>query len=128
MKTLASLVDRLIQIFRRPAADIHDPVARTRDAYLAYLEAKRAWLLDLEIRTLRNRPELEFTVRNRFRLQLLYDKRTALRLEYLLRRDPRGFESVKSLSEISQQVEKNWNDIDNAVACTNDQIYQDIEE
>ena len=127
--TPPNLVGRLIDsAFRRRAADIVDPVTRTREAYLAYLEAKRGWLLDLEACTLKDRPDLDFAVRNRFRLQLLYDERTALRLEYLLRRDPARFESVKSLSEISQRVDKNWNDNDNTAASTDDRMYRDIEE
>ena len=127
--TLPSLVGRLIDtVFQRRAADIVEPVTRTREAYLTYLEAKRTWLLDLEACTLKDWPDLDFAIRNKFRLQLFYDERTALRLEYLLRRDPTRFESVKSLSDISQQVDTSWNENDNTAASTDDRMYRDIEE
>ena len=127
--TLPSFVGRFIdRVFRRRAADLVDPVARTREAYLAYLDAKRRWLLHLEACTLKDHLDLDFAVRNRFRLQLLYDERTALRLAILLRQDSARFESLKSLSEISQRVDKNWNDADNAAACIEDQMYRDIDE
>jgi hypothetical protein len=82
--------------------------ALVRDIYRKYLKATAEFTQVMEHRALQVSPDHKATLQNCFRLQHLLIEQRMIRFEYLLKSRTLDCAAFKTLGEVSERLDKNW--------------------
>jgi hypothetical protein len=110
---------------RRPPSS--ETLRRYREALVAYVGAKRGWLDEFEKCAIAAAPDAHEVIRDRFRLQSLYDQRLLRRFDYLAAHRRSWIGPVSSLSELTARIDSSFSELDRIRAAANDRTLHDLE-
>lgn len=96
-----------------------------RDTYTKYVESYRKYLKAAERRAIELSPERKVAWQTVFRLQRLLNERQASRFEYLFGRGKFDDVTWKSLSSITERLDKGWSEAEEAELKENVSSYRD---
>jgi hypothetical protein len=111
----------MIRLFK----DLEDRATTVGDIFRMYSESYRQFLEIAEQCAIKRSPNHKLMLQVTFGLQDVLNKRQALRFEYLLRGNTFVSEVWKSLSRISERLEKEWGEEEEA-ALKKNKAYADV--
>jgi len=95
-------------------------------AFREYGQSKREFFALAEICSVRGWPDRKAVVQNAFKLQILFNQREEMRLQFLLSRHAPEVARYKSVSEMSNRLTEHWSEDDEAGIAATSSRYRDI--
>ena len=128
---LQEAVSRLVNLARRAGRRTRvkadsDPPSVIRSAMSEYLESQRQFIRSAETCSQRGWPDRGAVLYYTWKCQQLLIHRQEMRFEHVFSRGEFDTGVWNSLSSITDRLDKNWSDIDECSALTNNSTYKDL--
>jgi hypothetical protein len=126
-ETVSRLVDLARGVGRRTRVKAaSDPPSVIRSAMSEYLESQRQFMRTAETCSQRGWPDRGAVLYYTWKCQQLYIHRQEMRFEHVFSRGEFETGVWNSLTSITDRLDKNWSDIDERSALSNNSAYKDL--